>query len=188
MTLNIRSVTVTTYSSYIMFLGKYSSRCRNFWRSTKYDWFFSSSIGCWIQITLKYFNIKPYRIKRRQIGIYRQKKKIILSSYMTADYIGRLKSGHQCSETFVNVFVFFTPHLHQRIGVFTYFCLILARLPWFSAMARLGITIPWKMIFQQISKFPYFSFSSVCFKIFISFKSTVSQTKDKCYGTEKWWY
>ena len=42
---------------------------------------------------------------------------------MTADYIGHVKSGDQCSETFVNVFVFFTPHLHQRIGVFTYFCI-----------------------------------------------------------------
>ena len=54
-----------------------------------------------------------------KLKIYRQKKKtIILPSYMTAEYIERLKSGHQCSETFINGFV--TPHLHQRISVFAH--------------------------------------------------------------------
>ena len=33
---------------------------------------------------------------------------------MTAEYIERPNSGHQCSETLINVFVFFSPHLHQR--------------------------------------------------------------------------
>ena len=72
----IRSITVRKYSSYVMLLGKYSSWYRNLWRSTKHEWLVSLSIGCQIQITLKYFHIQ------RVIGgkdikseIYRQKKK-----------------------------------------------------------------------------------------------------------------
>ena len=82
-----------------------------------------------LQSTLKYFDIQ------RVIGgkdvkseIYLQKKKtIILPSYMIAEYTERLKCGHQCSETFIIVFVFFTPHMHQRISVFTHFCVTLAK-------------------------------------------------------------
>ena len=139
--------------------------------------------------------------------IVRRKKTIILPGYMIAEYIECRKSGHQCSETFINVFVFFTHHLLYRINVFAHFCVTLpkvwVRLPWFAAMAMLGRTIPWKIagvtiiaiIFQLISKFPYFSFSSVpfpflalCRKSFISLIPTVRQTNAECYGTEKWWY
>ena len=35
--LKIRSITVPTYLRCVMLLGKYSNRCRNLWRSTKYD-------------------------------------------------------------------------------------------------------------------------------------------------------
>ena len=72
----IRSITVRKYSSYVMLLGKYSSWYRNLWRSTKYDWFVSLSIGCQIQITLKYFNIQcVIGGKDIKSEIYRQKKK-----------------------------------------------------------------------------------------------------------------
>ena len=82
-----------------------------------------------LRSTLKYFDIQ------RVIGgkdvkseIYLQKKKtIILPSYMIAEYIERLRSGHQCSETFINVFVCFTPHMHQRISVFAHLYVTLAK-------------------------------------------------------------
>ena len=46
---------------------------------------------------------------------------------MTAEYIKRLKSEDHCSETFINIFVFFTLHLRQRISVFAHFCVTLAK-------------------------------------------------------------
>ena len=109
--------------------------------------------------------------------IVRRKKAIILPlpSYMTAKYIDRPKTGHQFLETFINVFVFFTPHLHQRISIFANLCVTMGKVcapfPWFAATAMLGRTIHWKtacpiiiiVIFQYISKFPYFSFSGVSF-------------------------
>ena len=118
-----------------------------------------------------------YWRKRRQNGnlLSEEKKTMILPSYMTAEYVKHPKSGYQCSETSINVFVFFTPHLHQRITVFAHFYITLAKvcahLLSFATTATLCRTIPWKragsiiitIIFQSISKFPYFSFSSVSF-------------------------
>ena len=67
---------------------------------------------------MKYFDIqRVIEEKDVKTEIYCQKKKktMILPSYMTAEYVKHPKSGYQCSETSINVFVFFTPHLHQRI-------------------------------------------------------------------------
>ena len=60
-----------------------------------------------------------YWRKRCQIRnlLSEEKTAIILPSYVTAEYIKHPKSRNQCSETFINVFVFFTPHLHQQISV-----------------------------------------------------------------------
>ena len=66
-TLKIRSLTVSAYSSYFMLPGNYSSQCRNLWRSAKYDWFVSSSIGCYIEIAKLFWYTLCYRRKKRQI-------------------------------------------------------------------------------------------------------------------------
>ena len=146
-----------------------------------------------------------YRRKRHQIGnLSSEEKKMIPTSLWLQTYIERAKSRHQCSETFIIVFVFFTPHIHWRISVFSRFCVTLvkvcARVPWFAAAATLVRTISWKIagaiiiatLFQKMSKFPLpfvaFSFLALFRKFFISFIPTVRQTKDECYGTEKLWY
>ena len=102
-----------------------------------------------MQITLKYFDIqRVIEEKDVKTEIYCQKKKktMILPSYMTAEYVKHPKSGYQCSETSINVFVFFTPHLHQRITVFAHFYITLAKvcahLLSFVTTATLCRTIP----------------------------------------------
>lgn len=46
---------------------------------------------------------------------------------MTAEYIEGAKSGHQCSKTFINIFVFFTPDLYKWITAFAHFRIIKAK-------------------------------------------------------------
>ena len=125
MTLKIRSLTASAYSSYVMLLGNYPSRCRNLWRSTNHDWFVSLSIGYYIEIALKYSDIqRAIRGEDVKSEIYRQKKKSNNSVtaklydcriYWTSEvWIPMFRNFHQC------LFVFFTPHLHQRVSVFAH--------------------------------------------------------------------
>ena len=83
---------------------------------------------------------------------------------MTADYIGHVKSGHQCSETFVNVFVFFTPHLHQRIGVFTYFCINWHACPDFLQWQGLAEQFPEKWYSNRYQNFLTLAFPAFALK------------------------
>ena len=65
---------------------------------------------------------------------------------MTAEYIEGPKSGHQCSKTFINIFVFFTPDLYKWITAFAHFRIIKAkvcpRLSGFAITATFGRTFP----------------------------------------------
>ena len=125
MTLKIRSLTASAYSSYVMLLGNYPSRWRNLWRSTNYDWFVSSSIGYYIEIALKYSDIqRVIRGEDVKSEIHCQKKKSNNSAtaklydcriYWTSEvWTPMFRNFHQC------LFVFFTPHLHQQISVFAH--------------------------------------------------------------------
>ena len=145
--------------------------------------------------------------KRCQIRdlLSEEKTTIILPSYVTAEYIKHPKSRNQCSETFINVFVFFTPHLHQRISVLHISVLhwqksvhacpdLLQRLHLVEHFLEKEQVQSWSQWYSnRLQNFLTLAFltlpSLALFRnMLLSFISTVRQTKEKCYGTEKSWY
>ena len=144
------SVTVLTHSSYVMLLG-ICEEVRSM-KNYKLHW-----------NVLIYNGLSTEKTSNRKVIVRR--KTSYIPNYMTAEYIGRSKFGHHCSEIFISIFVFFTPYLHQRISVFSHFWITLAkvctRLPWFAATATLGTTIPWKIVGAIIIPI-IFQFDQLC--------------------------
>ena len=86
-------------------------------------------------LNTSYIEIQRYTSTYNVLSVEKtsNRKFIVRRKTILPRYIEGPKSGQQCSETFIDVFVFVTPRLNQWISVFARFCVTLekvwARLP-----------------------------------------------------------